>query len=159
MRKHCSSKISQELISLGSGDILKLHWHLLWEVEKECWGEFLVVLVPIWEKALVTLFSFPGNHWLYPFISASINIWAWWRTASEQTVAWTGSSPTLLKFDLCIHPSAVVLSVINKAQSPHFRRPASKPIQGVIIAARYSSRLLVAWNWRWAGTWKCHACP
>jgi hypothetical protein len=68
------------------------------------------------------------------------------------TVAWTGSLLTSLKFDLHIHPSAVVLSVINKAQSPRSRWLASNSIQGVIIAVRYSSRLLVDQNWWWSGT-------
>jgi hypothetical protein len=65
---------------------------------------------------------------------------AWWRAAAVLTVAWAGSLLTSLKFDLHIHPSAVVLSVINKAQSPRSRWSASKSIQGVIIAARYHQK-------------------
>jgi hypothetical protein len=36
-----------------------------------------------------------------------------------------GWLPSSLKFDLRIHPSAVGLSVIHRAQSPRSRRPAS----------------------------------
>ncbi len=157
--EHCSSETSQELILLGSGDIVKCvviccgKWRRSIEVSSlSSWCQFQ-------ERASAMLFSFPTNYWLYAFNSAFINNRVWWRAASAQTAAWTGSSPTSLKLDLHIHPSAVVLSVINKAQSPNFRWSASKSIQGVIIAARYSSRLLVAQNWRGDGTWKCHARP
>ena len=70
------------------------------------------------------------------------------KRESENLPLLTDMANAPLKFDLRIHHSAVVLSVINKAQSPHSRRPESKSIQGVIVAARYSSELLVAQNWR-----------
>jgi hypothetical protein len=60
--------------------------------------------------------------------------------ASTRAVAWTGSSFGLTKLDFRIHPSAVVLSVMLRAQSLAVRRPLMMSIQGVIIAARNSSK-------------------
>ena len=57
-----------------------------------------------------------------------------------------GDSPSSMKFDFLSHPSDVVLSVMERAQSPWVRRPAIISIHGVIIAARCSKRLLDARN-------------
>ena len=125
-----------------------------------CWGEFFVVLVPIQETAAVAFFNFnfQANHWLYPSISSSVNKRAWWRVVSVWTLAWVvGSWPTSLKFDFCTHPLAVMLSVIDRTQSPCSRWLTSTSIQGVVMDVKYLSKFLVTWNCRWTGTWK-HPC-
>ncbi len=48
------------------------------------------------------------------------------------------------KLDLRSHPSLVVLSVIDSAQSSGLRRPASMSTHGVMMAAMCSSRLFDA---------------
>ncbi len=75
---------------------------------------------------------------------ASKNIDAYFLAASTRVIAWTGCSFGSRKLDFCIQPSAVVLSVMLRAQSPAVRRPSMMSIQGVITAqgipADYSTR-------------------
>jgi hypothetical protein len=72
---------------------------------------------------------------------------AWWRALSIQTLAWTGSGSLPVssrKFVLRSHPADVVLSVIERAQSPRCRRPANKSTHGEMIKATYFRKLLDA---------------
>ncbi len=62
-------------------------------------------------------------------------------------VAWIADLPSSMKFVFLSHPSDVVLSVIESAQSPRFSRPAMISIHSVIIAAICSSKLFEALNW------------
>jgi len=55
-----------------------------------------------------------------------------------------GSTVSSLKFVFRIQPAEVVLSVIDSAQFPLFRRPARMSIHGLIIDAMNSSRLFEA---------------
>jgi len=70
-----------------------------------------------------------------------------------------GLSPSSLKLDFLSHPSAVVLSVIDKTQSWLFRRPAMMSTHGEIIAARCSSKLFDARNRRCFGRYHLQAQP
>ncbi len=54
----------------------------------------------------------------------------------------------LVKFDVFIHLLAIVLVVIENAQSPCLSLPLMMLIQGVIIVARNLSKLFVTLNWR-----------
>ncbi len=76
-----------------------------------------------------------------------------------QVDAWIGPSTALLKFDFFIQPLAIVLSVIDSAQSPGLSRPPIMSIHGVIIAARNLSRLFDARKSRLSGILKRHAKP
>ncbi len=82
--KRCRSKISQELISLGRGDISKCFGICCGKWRQRIEVSLLSSRCQSQERASATLFSFPANHWLYPFIFASINNLAWWRAASAQ---------------------------------------------------------------------------
>ncbi len=87
---------------------------------------------------------------------------AWWRAVSIWTLAWTGSglSPVCSrKLVLQSHPANVVLSVIERAQSPQLRRPANKSTHGEMINAIYSSRLFDARNRRSSGISNRQAKP
>jgi hypothetical protein len=79
--------------------------------------------------------------------------------ASILADAWMELSLSSLKFDFLSHPSAVVLSVIDKTQSWLFRRPARMSTHGEIIAARCSSRLFDARKRRFFGRYHLHAQP
>jgi hypothetical protein len=72
---------------------------------------------------------------------------------------WMGLSPNSLKLDFLSHPSAVVLSVIDKTQSWFFRRPARMSTHGEIIASRCLSKLFEAWKRRFFGRYHLHAQP
>jgi hypothetical protein len=61
-----------------------------------------------------------------------------------QLVAWIGLLLGLSKFNFHIHPSAVVLLVIDSVQSPCFSLPLMMSIQGIITAAKNLSKLFVA---------------
>jgi len=58
--------------------------------------------------------------------------------------AFIGSTVSSLKFVFRIQPADVVLSVIDSAQSPLFKRPARISIDGLIIDSMNSSRLFKA---------------
>ncbi len=58
-----------------------------------------------------------------------------------------------------IHPSAVMLSVIDRLQSPWFSLLLMILIHGVITAAINLSKLFVAQHFRSLGTLNHHACP
>ena len=62
-------------------------------------------------------------------------------------VAWIGSSLSSLKFVLRAQPSEVVLSVMEREQSPGFNLPAKMSIQTVMMDAICSSKLFVALPW------------
>ncbi len=70
----CSSEISQQLILLGMCNILK--WFGIWFRKREHKIEvrYSLFLCHSCERASATLFLFPANHWLYPFMSASKKI-------------------------------------------------------------------------------------
>jgi hypothetical protein len=91
--------------------------------------------------------------------SALINISAYFLAVSTLVVAWIGSMLGSLKFDFRIQPSAVVLSVIESAQSPLLRRPSMMSIHGVITAAKNSSKLFDARNCRSSGILNRQANP
>ena len=76
-----------------------------------------------------------------------------------QVDAWMGSLPALLKYDFFIQPSAVVLSVIDSAQSTGLSCLPIMSIHGVIIAKRNSSRLFDVRKSRASGILKHHAKP
>ncbi len=57
-----------------------------------------------------------------------------------------------IKFVLQIQPADVVLSVMDKPQSPFVNHPSKMSIQGMMIDAMNSSRLFVALNLRFGGT-------
>jgi hypothetical protein len=52
--------------------------------------------------------------------------------------------PSLVKFDFCSHPLAVVLSFINRMQSCWLRRPARMSTHRDMTVARCLSRLFHA---------------
>jgi hypothetical protein len=66
---------------------------------------------------------------------------------------------SLEKFDYFSHPSAVVLSVIDRTQSWGSRRPAMMSTQGDMTAVRCSSRLFDSLKSRWSGRYHLHAHP
>ena len=66
------------------------------------------------------------------------------RATSILIVAWIGSSQSSLKLVLRDHPSDVVLSVMERQQSPFFSRPARISTHTVMIDAICSSKLLEA---------------
>jgi hypothetical protein len=70
-----------------------------------------------------------------------------------------GSSSFSWKFVFHNHPSLVLLSVMDSAQSPSCKRFAMMSTQGVITAARCSSKLLDAQNLRLMGILNRHANP
>jgi hypothetical protein len=82
---------------------------------------------------------------------------ACFQAASILTDALMGLLPSLEKFDFFSHPSAVVLSVIDRTQSWGLRRPAMMSTQGDMTAARCSSRLFEALESRWSGSYHLHA--
>ena len=98
------------------------------------------------ERASATWFFSPSNHCEYSLISPLMNMEAWCLAMSILVAASRGSasSPCSLKFVLRIHPADVVLSVIDSAQSPLFKRFARMSIHGLIIDAMNSSRLFEA---------------
>ncbi len=70
-----------------------------------------------------------------------------------------GLSPSLEKLGFFSHPSAVVLSVIDRTQSWGLRRPVIMSTQGDMTAARCSSRLFEALKSGWSGRSHLHAHP
>ncbi len=84
---------------------------------------------------------------------------AYFLVALTRAVAWMGLLFGSTKLDFFIHPSAVMLSVIKRAQSPRLRHPPMMLIQGVVIAANNSSQLFDALNCKSSGTLKRHAYP
>ena len=63
------------------------------------------------------------------------------------------------KLVLLSHPADVELSVIERAQSPQFRRPASMSIQGEMMDAMYLSKLFDALKQSSSGSSNCQAKP
>ena len=88
-----------------------------------------------------------------------MNISAYFLAALTRVLAWTGSTPCSLKFDFHIQPSAVVLLVIDSAQSPELRRPLMMSTHIVTMAAKNSSRLFDALKSRLSRILKCHTNP
>jgi hypothetical protein len=88
-----------------------------------------------------------------------MNMLAYFLVALTCVLAWTVLTLGLLKFNIRIQPSAVVLSVIDSAQSPELRRPLMISIHGVTIAANNSSRLFDTRKSRLSGILKCHVNP
>jgi hypothetical protein len=84
---------------------------------------------------------------------------ACFQVASILMDAWMGLLPSSEKFDFFSHPSAVVLSIIDRMQSWGLRRPAMMSTQGDMTAARCSSRLFEALKSRWSGRYHLHAHP
>jgi hypothetical protein len=142
--KSHSSEISQELILLGSGNIAKCTGICVGKRERRMLVSAASLRCHSQERTSATLFFFTGNHCLYPLMSASINNLACCGAVMTWTDAWSVFNPSLLNFTFLIHPSAAVLSVIDKTQLPLFNRFLSRSIQGVMIAARYLSRLFIA---------------
>ncbi len=155
----CSNAINHEVVLLGRGTILK--WLGIWKGQKV--QKILVSSSSSRsssrERALETLFNSPLNYWLLFFTPEDLNnvacIWA----ASILTKDWILLFPSLLKFNFLSQPSVVVLSVIDKTQSWEFNYPARMSIQGKMIAARCSSRLFDALNFRFSGRYQHHANP
>ncbi len=111
------------------------------------------------ERASATSFMMPLNHWLYDLMPNSIMRVANFRPALIRTEAWMGHSLSSVKFDFLSHPSAVVLSVIKRAQSWCLSHPAMMSTQGEMTAARCSRRLFEALNRKFSGRYHCHAQP
>jgi hypothetical protein len=111
------------------------------------------------DSASATLFSEPGNHWLYSLIPWERYCRACFRATSIRTDAWMSSSEVSRKFVFRSQPSDVVLSVMESTQSPSVSRPAMMSIQGVMIAARCSNRLFDALKRRASGTFHRQANP
>jgi len=83
----CSKEISQEVISFGDGQILKLFG--AW-CGTEVRMNFVSLKSDKWkylEEASETSFCFPGNHWLYKQLSASITMEASFWAVIKGTIS------------------------------------------------------------------------
>jgi hypothetical protein len=79
-----------------------------------------------------------------------------------RTRDWSGvalSPMNSWKFVFQSHPPDVKLSVIERAQSPLFKQPASMSTHGEIMEAMYSKRLFDAQKSKSSGILKCQGKP
>ena len=105
------------------------------------------------------LFSFPGNHCEYSLMLWWVKWLACLRAISRRTVSSIGSDPSSRKFVFFNQPAEVVLSVIDRAQSPGRRRFEIRSIQGVTIDTMNSRRLFEAWKRQSSGSSNLQAKP
>ena len=88
--------------------------------------------------------------------------WVKWLACFLAISRWMVSSmgfvPFSKKFVFFSHPTEVVLSVIDRAQSPGRRRFDIKSIHGVMEAMN-SRRLLDAWKRQFSGSFSLQAKP
>ncbi len=150
MGSFCSSKVTQQTISLGRGTILKILGICEGTWVKKNWGSSASVLSMFRKSESATLFWDPGIHWLCSRILWFMYLVAWLLVTSILTVARTWSISSF-KFVFRIHPSDVVLSVMDRAQLPSFSQPARMLTQGEMVSARCSRRLFDARNCRLSG--------
>ena len=89
-----------------------------------------------------TWLSTPGNHWLYSRILLFINCAMWFLATSILMLACRllESSLTLV---VCAHLSEVVLSIIEREQSPFPNRPTRMSIYGDIMLVRAQADYLM----------------
>ena len=149
------NKVIHEIISLGSGTILKPCG--CWEKQKidRKFVSSSSFLSSYWESASETSFSFPGNNWLDSFTTFSINMHDGNRLllllqlefVHCHKFSYLLSSGSSLKFDFLTLPTKVLQSVTDNEQSFRWRWPLAMLICGVMIVARCLRRWFKAWNW------------
>ncbi len=157
--RQSSSKVSHETISQGTGTISKC-----WGIWEGQWVQrMLVSSSSDWllflERASAMWFSDPQNHWLYVHILLG-KIWEAWIWATLSLIlAWMRSLPSSKKFVIWSYPSNVVLSPIEREQSPSLSWPVRMTIDGDINAMMCLSRLFDARNFRFPGRQNLHTKP
>ncbi len=155
----CSSDVSQELILLGSSNILKWVWNLIWEEGEKNWGKFIVSSVPILRERISDIVLFPCKPLTVSLHICVQKYFGIFPCRFDMGWCLNGVVTGLVEVQFFIQPLAVVLSVINSALSPGLRCPLRMSIHGVIIAARNSIRLFDVRKSRLSGILKHHAKP
>ena len=137
----------------GKQRYLELCWHLLWEVETKCWGEFFAIRVPVPIECVCDVVQFSGEPLTVSFYFC---IHEQMSVVVGSVCADCGLKGFFANFVEIwfLHPSFGCCDVGHQEGVV-----ATIHIQGVMMAVRYLSKLLVIQNWRSNGIWKRPAWP